>query len=83
MDCDKPKKERQKFGKPFVKCKYCGKIGHEFKDCWNTKTKATVAYNEEENVSKNENVNELSSGFLVDEIKRTSNEGITECVKDN
>ena len=83
MDCGKPKKERQKTGKPFVKCNYCGKTGHEFKDCWNRKTKAAVAYTEEENVSNNENVNEVSSGFLMDENKRMSNEDISECVKDN
>ena len=66
-----------------MKCNYCGKTGHVFKDCWNRKTKAAVAYTEEENVSNNENVNEVSSGFLVDENKRMSNEDISECVKDN
>ena len=76
-------KERQKTGKPFVKCNYCGKTGHESKDCWNRKTKSAVAYTEDENVSNNGNVNEVSSGFLMDENKRMSNEDISECVKDN
>ena len=83
MNCDKPKKERQQTGKPLVKCNYCDKTGHEYKDRWNRKTKAAVAYTEEENVSNNENENEVSSGFLMDENKRISNEDISECVKDN
>ena len=66
-----------------MKCNYCGKTGHEFKDCRDRKTKAAVAYTEEENVSNNENVNEVSSRFLMDENKRMSDEDISKCIKDN